>query len=148
MNLQMGRKETDLGFHPWLSRALETEAPFKMADVISSEKLLLRWGNCGLLIGTIFSSSIVGLNPKLLVRKPLVAKRSCHLGADRPKCLLEWVTLWHQVFWLIKASHHPGIPETALKGGNDYGLPHTSENSLFPALLHEPKARTGVPRHL
>lgn len=82
-------------------RAVETEASFKMADVMSSEDLLLHWGNCGLLIGAIFSGSIVGLSPKLLVKKPLVDQRSCHWGVDRPKCLLEWVTLitlWHQVF--------------------------------------------------
>lgn len=148
MNLQMGRKETDLGLHPWLCRALETEAPFKMADVMSSENILLCWGNCGLLIGAIFSSTIVGLSPKLLVKKPLVDKRSCHWGADRPKCQLEWVMLWHRVFWLIKAVHSPWTPQTALEGGNDHGLPHTSENALFPALIHEPKAGTGVPGHL
>ena len=110
MNLQMGRKERGLGLHPWLRRALETEAPFKVADVISSKNLLLCWGNCSLLTGAVFSSLTVGFSSKAFFQETTAAKRSCHWGVDKPKCLLVWIKFWHQVFWIIKALHHAWTP--------------------------------------
>ena len=82
-----------------------------------SENLLLRWGNCSLLTGAIFSSLIVGFSSKAFFQETTVAKRSCHWGVDKPKCLLVWIKFWHQVFWIIKALHHPWTPRDCIGRG-------------------------------
>ena len=58
----LGRKERGLSHNSWLGRAPETETPFKVAAVMSSENLLLCWGNWGLPVRVVFSSSIVGFS--------------------------------------------------------------------------------------
>ena len=123
-------KERVLGHSSWLGRALETETPFKVAVVISSEDLLLCWGRWGLLVRAIFSSSVVGFSSEASW-KETVARRSYHWGVEKRQCLLVWKWFWHQALWVIKALHQPWRPR--VHGGRRYWpqLACTSRNALL-----------------